>query len=155
MGSRFHEFNFMYLLISTEDNSKFAVAIGEKSIDKFKIVEKPYSQSELLLKTIASLVEPSSQLLGPSTQLKAVFVVTGPGGFSATRIGVSTANALGDALKIPVVGVKLTDAMKAKEGQVRLERIFGAGLKGLAKKKVGDYAKPFYDKEPNITKKGA
>lgn len=43
--------------------------------------------------------------------IKAVAVVSGPGSFTGTRIGVTVANSIGFALKIPVVGV---DALTAQ-----------------------------------------
>jgi len=38
--------------------------------------------------------------------LKAVIVNQGPGSFTGLRVGISTANALAYALKIPVIGIK-------------------------------------------------
>ncbi len=146
----------MYLLISTENNSHFSVAIGEQAILKSKTVSKPYKQTELLLKTISSLLPPTSYSSRRSSQakadnLKAIFVVTGPGGFSAVRIGVSTANALAYALKIPVVGIQLPDKELAEKE--KLNFVWMESLKKLKTKKVGDFAKPYYNQEPNITKK--
>ena len=42
-------------------------------------------------------------------QLEAVFVARGPGGFSAVRVGMSTAKALTAALDIPLVAVGTLD----------------------------------------------
>jgi tRNA A37 threonylcarbamoyladenosine modification protein TsaB len=135
----------MYLLISTENNSHFSVAIGDQEILKFKTVAKPYKQAELLLKTISSLLPPTSY------NLKAIFVVVGPGGFSAVRIGVSTANALAYALKIPIVGIQLLQ--KDLPEKEKLNLVWNEALKKLKTKKVGAFAKPYYDQEPHITQK--
>lgn len=42
-------------------------------------------------------------------QVEAVFVAKGPGGFSALRVGMSTAKALAMALKVPLVAVATLD----------------------------------------------
>ena len=139
----------MYLLISTENNSHFSVAIGDQEILKLKTINKPYKQTELLLKTIDSLLK------AKSSKLKAIVVVTGPGGFSAVRIGVSTANAMAYALKIPVVGIQLSKKEKELVEKEKLNLVWQSALKKLKTKKVGDFAKPYYDQEPNITKKSS
>ena len=43
------------------------------------------------------------------SQLDAVFVAVGPGGFSALRVGISTAKAMAVALDVPVVSVGTLD----------------------------------------------
>lgn len=60
--------------------------------------------------TFASvLADRIRQFLAASTQhlaaLKRIIVHAGPGGFTSLRVGVTTANALGYALGIPVIGV--------------------------------------------------
>lgn len=133
----------MYLLISTEDNGYFSVAVGEEKIKKLKTVNKPYKQSELLLKTIVSLVKKKG--------LDGVMAVEGPGGFSALRIGIATANALAFSYKIPVVGVKLKKSWLKLEEEEKIEKVWKSGIKEFKTAKVGKWLVPFYDKEPNIT----
>src|SRR3990170_6183692 len=55
-----------------------------------------------LLPTIGRLLAQAGTTKG---DLKAVFVCTGPGMYSGLRVGVSTAQGLAYALKLPVVGV--------------------------------------------------
>lgn len=40
--------------------------------------------------------------------------VTGPGGFTSLRVGVATANALSDALVIPICGIHLSDLYRER-----------------------------------------
>ena len=133
----------MYLLISTENNSHFSVAIGNSKIDKLKTVNKPFKQSELLLKTIVSLVK--------KKKIHGVMAVEGPGGFSALRIGIATANALAFSYKIPVVGVKLKKTWLKLSEVEKIEKVWQAGIKEIKTAEVGKWLVPFYDKEPNIT----
>lgn len=70
-----------------------------------------------------------------------IIVVSGPGGFTSTRVGVAVANALGFALSIPVVGVKGQDFSFAASGFKKL-----SGLKGSVRP-----VSPFYSAPPTIT----
>ncbi|MBT7006880.1 tRNA (adenosine(37)-N6)-threonylcarbamoyltransferase complex dimerization subunit type 1 TsaB [Candidatus Falkowbacteria bacterium] len=134
----------MKLLISTEQNSHFSVAIGQDEIDKVKVVKKPYRQSELLLRTIKELLESQNKKL---EDLKGLIVVSGPGAFSALRIGVTTANALAYSLDVPVVGVEVLEEDK-------LDKVFEDGvlkLKGKKKFEMKAVVVPEYGREPNIS----
>lgn len=133
----------MYLLISTENNSYFSVAVGSVKIEKLKTIQKPYKQSELLLKTIVGLVK--------KKKIDGVMAVEGPGGFSALRIGIATANALAFSYKIPVVGVKLKKTWLKLSEEEKIEKVWQFGIKELKDAEVGKWLIPFYDKEPNIT----
>jgi tRNA threonylcarbamoyl adenosine modification protein YeaZ len=141
----------MNLLISTEQNDHFSVAIGERELLKLKTVKKPYKQSELLLKTIKEFLEKNRLEM---SALQNIFVVNGPGGFSATRIGVATANALGYALEIPVVGIEIKKEWTALIEKEKLMRVW---LEAVALTEREDFkgqiVLPVYDKEPNITMK--
>jgi len=141
----------MIICISTEQNTHFSVAIGQESIEKFEIVEKPYKQSELLLKTIEKLVQKQKIKL---TDLSGIIVVSGPGQFSALRIGVVTANSLGFALDIPVVGVKLIKSWQDLQENEKLEKVWEKGVKLFKNKRkfnIRNQVVPEYGKEPNIT----
>src|SRR3989339_1893918 len=132
----------MFLLISTEQNIHFSVAIGTAKILKLKTVNKEYRQSELLLKTI-------DQLLG-SKKPAAIFVVRGPGAFAALRTGISTANALAFAWKTPVIGVRLKPEWSLLDEKGKLAKVWSAGLTELKRAKNRP-VEPYYDRAPNIT----
>ena len=59
-------------------------------------------ESEKLLPTISKLLKRAKKKW---SDIKRIIVVNGPGPFSAVRIGVTDANVLGFALKIPVFGI--------------------------------------------------
>lgn len=134
----------MRLLISTEQNTHFSVAIGADGILKLKTIRKEYRQSELLLKTIA-------QLLGRKKP-EAIFVVRGPGSFASLRTGIATANALGLAWRVPVVGVKLEKRWLALDEKNKIDKVWRAGL-AVVKKGKFETVEPDYDRAPNITVK--
>jgi hypothetical protein len=170
----------MILVISTESNEQFGVAVGEESIEGFRVVKKRFRQSELLLKTIYELLEKKNKKL---VDLSGIVVVSGPGVFSGIRIGVTTGNALGYGLNVPVVGVEVAEhgtrntehevitnnqipiinLNRKKEGE-RLEKIFQEGRKKLKGKPSTPLSlRPFgkfemkgivvakYGSEPNIS----
>ena len=74
-----------------------------------------------------------------------VVVANGPGPFTALRIGVVTANALADSLKIPILGLPTANFENQDE------------LLGMIRKNISratsDAVEPAYGQEPNITKK--
>lgn len=132
----------MYLIISTDRNSCFSVALAKSEVEKILTVNKPFKQTELLLKNISSLID--------FKKLKVIVVNQGPGEFSALRIGISTANALAFALSLPIVGVCIKDKVERDEK----EKVEWLWLKGSTLIRNGKKAKiilPYYDKEPNIT----
>lgn len=59
-------------------------------------------ESEKLLSTISKLLKRAKKKF---EDLERIIVVNGPGPFSAVRIGVTTANILGFALNIPILGI--------------------------------------------------
>ncbi len=94
-----------------------------------------------LVPAIRRVVEQASVTLNDA---RAVFVVQGPGGFSALRVGISMAKAFAMARRIPLVGVNTLDA----EAQPYL----GLGLPvcavvGAGKARV--YAARYVDGEPS------
>ena len=136
--------NNMKLLLETTENSHFAVAFGAGKKVKIKVVEKPYSQSELLLTTI-------KKILGDEKPQE-IFVIDGPGQFSALRTGIACANALAFAYEIPVFGLRLEKKWQELAEMDRMKAIWQKICSGEFIKLKGDFVKPFYDKEPNITK---
>ena len=71
--------------------------------------------------------------------------VSGPGHFAAVRQGVVAANTFGYLLRVPTVGVRLSE-FKNDEGFIKV------GELKLRRTKAGKIVMPFYGREPNITK---
>jgi len=142
----------MNLLISTERNDRFIVAILGAGVRDFFVESEPYKQSELLLKSINSILIKNKINL---KSLKKIFVVSGPGGFSALRVGVVTANTLAYSLNIPVGGIKINDSLSTLPDEKFVDKLWQIALKTKKQKgfNLKGLVKPFYGQEPNITKK--
>lgn len=135
----------MILLISTESNKRFSVALATKdAVQVVIMVKEPFQQSEQLLQSIDTLRD--------DARPDAIVVVNGPGDFSALRIGVSTANALAYAWDIPVAGVMLHDSWLEKSDDDKLALILKQGLVALEDLSVrkDTFVLPDYKREPNI-----
>lgn len=98
-----------------------------------KIWQAGRELSQQLLREVQSLVKKDF------TQLTGVVVFQGPGSFTGLRIGMSVANAMVEALQIPIIGATGKNWVQD-------------GISKLAKAKVGIYVMPEYGAEPNITK---
>ena len=70
--------------------------------------------------------------------------MTGPGGFTALRIGVVTANVLAYALNVPVIGLNLTEFSNNEE-------LIAKTMTKLKSTKTGGVVMPEYGREPNIS----
>ena len=90
----------MYLFVNTAEQKEITVALVRESGQIFRLKNEPaeYQQSEKLLKLIKNLKFKINNLQG-------VIVVAGPGGFTALRIGLATANTIAWVSQIPIVGV--------------------------------------------------
>ena len=91
----------MILFIDTSKRDEVNVAIEFNSKVHKKIAKNVQSQN--VLKIIDQLLKEKKIKLN---EIKEIKVNTGPGSFTGLRVGVSVANALGFALKIPVNGKK-------------------------------------------------
>jgi len=147
----------MILLIDTADQKKLWVGISEnKSVIAQMTVQAEYRQAEKLMPTVTSLLRKTKLDLA---ELTGVAVVSGPGPFTALRIGVVTANALGYALGLPVAGVLRAKAETPNELATSASPRFAASRASLGRAadlalkhgKVGAQVLPKYGKEPNIT----
>ena len=87
----------MKLSIDTSDSKKTIVSIGEKIFER----KNSDLKSQKLLELIDEALKKENIKL---TDISEIEVNLGPGSFTGLRIGVSTANALSWALKIPVNG---------------------------------------------------
>ena len=100
-----------------------------------------FKQSELLLLLIDQIFKNAKLKISACT---AVAAVSGPGAFSALRLGVATANALALALKIPLAEVTAVEAEdNGKLAEVLRGKIVNHQLPVII---------PKYGREPNITK---
>lgn len=117
----------MILYINTTQGDDIIITIkkGSRTVVSKKINAK-YSQAEKLLPLIDKL---SKEKKMNTTDIRKIKVANTGGSFTALRIGVVTANALGFALGIPVESIK----------------------KGKKSNKEFDIIKPMYYKKPNIT----
>jgi len=124
----------MQLYINTTKGDDISICIkdGSKVIAQKKINAK-YKQAEKLLLLIDKTLQQKKLKI---QDIKIIKVANQDGSFTALRIGVVTANAMGYALGVPVKEV-------------------AKGCKKLKKVKRGykkfDIIKPIYSKEPNIT----
>ncbi|MFZ5365351.1 MAG: hypothetical protein ACOZBH_04130 [Patescibacteria group bacterium] len=151
----------MKLIISTESNQKFSIALADsRRLIDYVLVEKPFMQSELVLQIIDKLfnkykitnnykllqINDSKRIITNNYKLlDEIIVISGPGDFSAVRIGISIANALSYAWSVPVKAVKLKKKYKSEESKLK------DVLKLSAKVNAGKIAEPVYNAEPNIT----
>jgi tRNA threonylcarbamoyladenosine biosynthesis protein TsaB len=117
----------MYLIINTAKQNEIlvALAMGKKIIQKKLAIE--FHESEKLLPLVDTLVKENRIKL---KDLKAIFVVVGPGPFTSLRIGITVANTLSYSFNITV-----------KKGERR-----------LAAKRKPVFVFPYYGMKPHITK---
>ncbi len=133
----------MILLIDTSQHEVILVALirSDGRLIRKRILKQAFQQSERLLPMIDDVLRKAKIRL---TSLTGVAVVSGPGGFTSLRVGISTANALAFGLGIPVVGL-------FPKGLSNLQSLAILALKSLNKGKVGKWVAPQYGQEPNIS----
>ena len=91
----------MRLFIDTTKREEVIVKLFNGKKPKDKVVVKQQMGSQALLPAIVKILKKNKLSF---KDLSSVDVATGPGSFTGTRIGVTVANTLGFALKIPVNG---------------------------------------------------
>lgn len=94
----------MVLYINTQDRKVVTVSLKKEDRVIASLSEINEYGSQVLLPLIENLLKDQKLTF---KDLAAVEVETGPGSFTGIRVGVSVANALGFALKIPVNGRKI------------------------------------------------
>lgn len=124
----------MILSINTTNKNKIEIALKEGgSVLAHKEFEAKHSQAEKLLPEIEKMLKSKKIKLSAISGIEVANVSNLETSFTALRIGVVTANALGYALGVPVKGEQ--------------------GEKVKQKKPMKfDVVKPIYNKEPNIGK---
>jgi len=134
----------MILIIHTADQSQVLLALAKASkLIAQKRFKAQYQQGEKLLLAIDDLLQAKNYKL---KAIKGIAVISGPGPFTALRIGVATANTLAWALGVPIIGIKLNEFQD-------LDQLAAVAEKKIKKASAGKIIEPFYDKEPNITKR--
>ncbi len=123
----------LYIDTTKGDQVEITIKQGSRVVTEKKFTAK-YKQAERLLPEIKKLLKSRKLSL---SKIKKIKVINQGGGFTALRIGVVTANALGYALAIPVTGDK------------RGERVF----KDIKNNHQYNIIIPSYSSEPKITKK--
>ncbi|MFH1610798.1 MAG: tRNA (adenosine(37)-N6)-threonylcarbamoyltransferase complex dimerization subunit type 1 TsaB [Patescibacteria group bacterium] len=133
----------MYIFINTSNHKHIFLALINKKGDILisKKIKAEYQQSEKLLLNIEKILLDSKKKL---QDLKGVVCITGPGGFTSLRIGITTANTIAWVLHIPIIG------LEQKENQDNLDLI-DIGYRKIIKLKKFKQVLPRYGKEPNIT----
>lgn len=87
----------MILSIDTSNSDKVKIMFDSEEF----ITDSRREKSQLLLGFIDQKLKDKKKKL---SEIKEIKVVTGPGSFTGLRVGVSVANTLGWALKVPVNG---------------------------------------------------
>jgi tRNA threonylcarbamoyladenosine biosynthesis protein TsaB len=92
------------LFIDTTDNTKSVIQLEFDGKLKTYEEKSGLTKSQAVLPLIEKALKENKLELKDLTELK---VNPGPGSFTGTRVGISIANALGWALKIPVNGKRM------------------------------------------------
>lgn len=137
-----------YLFIDTSFNKEIRVAVLKSNELNFIIEKVEHEYSEKLITVIDRVLQENNISIN---QINKVFVVEGPGRFSALRTGVSTANTLAWQLNVSIIPFPAIDSTKDYWDQViNLIKLIKRDEQGFNKSLI-----PKYGKEPNITiKKG-
>lgn len=130
----------MYLYIDTTDQSIVRLALYDAAGSEVGVTvrEAPYKHGEVIHDELTKLLSLHSVEL---RDIQGVLVNPGPGPFSATRTGVSVANAAAWSLDVPVVAVE-------DGGIGQMIALFEQGA--VEKDKI---ITPVYAEEPKITQR--
>lgn len=126
----------LYINTSIREFIEFAL------VDKGKIFllkrKVGIKQSEKSLKLLDYFLKENNYNI---TNIKKIVVHRGPGSFTSVRLGIVLANTFSFSLKIPLAGIYNLD-LKSNEDYLKLSKL----------KFKRDFVKPYYDREPEITK---
>ncbi|MFH1523031.1 MAG: hypothetical protein ABIE43_04420 [Patescibacteria group bacterium] len=137
----------MTLYIDTTKKHDIEIAIKDSNrvVAKKKFKAK-YKQAEKLLPEINSLISKKGYNLKDIDKIEVNNNSTDKTSFTALRIGIITANTLGYALGIPVIGAKRGEKKFQPKADPPL-----AGKEVARGNNKFDIIKPVYSKEPNVT----
>lgn len=134
----------MQLILNTTDRQTVEILLTDGKKVFHRKVAAP-RHSEKLLISIEKLLRDQKV---PIVKIKGIGVVSGPGGFAPLRVGVVTANTLAYALRIPVVGIKLTEFKTVEDLLKKIDKKLSSKKNFTLSKNI---VLPFYGQEPNIT----
>ena len=97
----------MKLYIDTADNKKIIIGLDDKRWE----FETKEHKSQVLLDLINQTIKKKGSSIN---QISSIEVNLGPGSFTGLKVGVSVANALGWALKIPINSGKVDQLVEPK-----------------------------------------
>ncbi|MBU0897781.1 tRNA (adenosine(37)-N6)-threonylcarbamoyltransferase complex dimerization subunit type 1 TsaB [Patescibacteria group bacterium] len=124
----------MILYIDTTKNDQVTIIVKDNGVEVVaKSFSAPRQQAERLLPEIDKLLKNKKIKL---KDLEKIEIENSGGSFTSLRIGITTANVLGYALGIPVIGIS---------GKTKI-------IKSKNNRKF-NIVEPIYNREPNITVK--
>jgi tRNA threonylcarbamoyladenosine biosynthesis protein TsaB len=134
-----------FLLINTAaEPCQVALATARRVEAESQVADRHRLSEQLL----ARIDELSGRSKLPLEKLAAIGIVTGPGPFTALRIGVAVTNALAYAHKLPIVSAKLDEAPSLLAlAKLTAER--------LESRQTSEAVLPHYGREPTITPRRA
>ncbi len=92
------------LIIDTSSNERIIVGLGIDGKEFKKEQKIDQNKAQVVLPMIEKILKKQKLKL---SDINSIEVDTGPGSFTGLRVGISIANALSYALKIPVNGKKI------------------------------------------------
>jgi len=145
----------MFLLIDTTEDKSQVALLEVNQVLRHRIFLANFKHSEKLLLEICKILKNGKDKL---SSLKAIIVITGPGGFTGSRVGVATANALAYSLGIFVVGINKNEIFGRnieKKDIFSRRSVLKISLIANERIRNGKFVKftlPFYRDPPHITK---
>ena len=117
------------LFLDLGSNKGTLACVDDQSVVHLVTIDHRIDDASLM-----GLIEKTVKDAGWSYQdLNRIACVVGPGGFTSLRVGVATANALADALEIPVCGIHLSDLYLARSPHPALRATFSLRGEGIGK----------------------
>lgn len=128
----------MIIYINTSIREYLEFALVDKGKVFFLKQKVGIKQSEKALELLDKFLKEKKLKL---KDLKKIVVNRGPGSFTSVRLGIVLANTLSFGLKIPLAGIYNLE-LENEEDYLNLTKL----------KFSRDFVKPYYDRDPDITK---